>query len=881
MEKRIKGKYGLRIKNYQAGSVYSYNLGVRNNYDNKDAMLTNSMFLNYMKEHGLNVYKEDSTRDIICLDFKYGSRSYNDEIKHLRKTTKEVEKNGKLSDEQKQIKLEALRGHMEEAEKNRDKFDKKSADQIRTIFYNNGVDIEYHRMNKQKEWVLDEIIHYKMLYRTPGKAKVGKCMFCREELYDVAHEYLYMGMSLPEENAPIVEVGAYSSLITSTIDIRVGDQGRIAIAPEEIIILKDVKSFVNSKIISVETNENKHCFVKDIDEYPVMNEMFDGQALIDSSIFPKEGNGYILLRQHFTKCAAFCTHIQKFFRDHYGDAYEDAYIEDMFGRQVRAKDIKMITTDNAIKWLKFDIDFDYWAEWVHKSDNMWGIVKTAHPSKFGEVQRMSYQMVNALDINRMDEVCQRSIDYIYDLRTDDEAFLQYLRDNSNFSNDFEVLVALVEQDRDFLRCDYFKERRRRIVDACLLNLKTGKVIQNADNLVIVGSPYAMLMHSVGEDALQDPTFDVEDDAIQCWTSRFADNEYLAEFRSPFNSLNGLGHLHNVHDWRFDKYFELGDLCIAVNMNHTTFQPRNNGSDQDSDSIYVTNFKPIVEHAKFCQENHPTVVNNIPQEKNHYDSSLNSFADVDNRLAASQLSIGMSSNLAQVALSYSYNFKERKYYDAVCILACLAQVSIDSAKKSYDMDLMEEIKRMKRLINIDKNKYPLFWIGIRRGFNKQRINTKLKCPMNYLFNINAGCNPVKEKTIPLSKFFVKTDLKSHQKGRKSYRIEKMIQDYSYDLSKNFYIDNDLKELEADAYYLMIDKFDQLVSDLRNSYISKNYAGFMSWLIDRAFIISPKIASNRDSINSQMNRNRSLLLKVLYEINPDVLLSCFSKNISSAN
>ena len=32
------------------------------------------------------------------------------------------------------------------------------------------------------------------------------------------------------------------------------------------------------------------------------------------------------------------------------------------------------------------------------------------------------------------------------------------------------------------------------------------------------------------------------------------DEYLAEFRSPFNSKNNMGYLHNVHHEYFDKYF---------------------------------------------------------------------------------------------------------------------------------------------------------------------------------------------------------------------------------------------------------------------------------------------------------------------------------------
>ena len=63
-------KYGLKIKNIEAGSFYRYNLGVREAYDSTNAMLTNSLFSDFIKSHGLNVWKEESTRDIICIEFK-------------------------------------------------------------------------------------------------------------------------------------------------------------------------------------------------------------------------------------------------------------------------------------------------------------------------------------------------------------------------------------------------------------------------------------------------------------------------------------------------------------------------------------------------------------------------------------------------------------------------------------------------------------------------------------------------------------------------------------------------------------------------------------------------------------------------------------------
>lgn len=860
-------EYGLKIKNFEAGSLYGYNLGIRDRLDSTDAMFTNSLFSDFLKENGLNIWKEESTRDIICIEFNYGTRSYEDEIKNFDKIINDIQKNETLSEDDKEIRIQKIDFLKERAMENKDKYRKISHQEIRTIFYTQGVDINYQTHNKKGEVIKEEKIHYKMLYRTPGKAKKGSCMFINEILYDLAKDFLHMGIQLPITNSPMVEMGAYSSLITSSI------VGRVQILPEQILVVKDVDSFFRTKIISVETDKNKHCKAVPIDDYQVKNTLFDGQALIDSSIFPEWGEGYILLRHHLCKMAAFHTNIQLFMQEYFREKYETATVKDMFGNDVMVKDIKLITTDNAMKWLKFDVSYEYWSDWVRANNCMFGIVKTAHQSKLGEVQRMSYQMINSLDMNIMPQVVQCSMDYIEQLKTNDDVFLDYLRDNTNFSNDYEVLVALVEQNRDFLRSEYFRDRKRKIIEAYVLNFKNGKIIQNADNLVIIGSPYAMLLHSVGNDVNNDCTFCIEQDTIQCWTERFKDDEYLAEFRSPFNSKNNMGYLHNVHHEYFDKYFKFGKQIIAINMINTDFQDRNNGSDQDSDSLYVTNQPDIVQYAKHCYLYYPTIVNNIPKEKNSYSLSLENYAAIDNNLAAAQLAIGESSNLAQVCLTYTYNFDDQKYKDYVCILSVLAQVAIDNAKRRFDIDLTEEISRIKKDMNIKENGYPAFWSVIRKGFNKKRINEKLVCPMNYIFDIQVGKYRNTATTLPMSDFFVKHNVELDR--RKSKKVEELIQKYSLTL----YESNKENEEDNENYLLLRSDFDKLIVDIQQTYISKNYIGMMSWLINRAFYIGSGVRRNSENIISTINTNRSLLIKVLYNVNKNAFLQCFQEKVNT--
>ena len=752
-------EYGLKIKNIEAATLYEYNNGVRDHYEYKDAMFTNSLFSDFLKENGLKAWKEESTRDLICLEFNFGSRSYEEEIEHLKKIAKDSRTEYKLAKsygynsqvQKKKNKRKKISQLFQEANKNKDNYHKHNKEEIRNILYNDGVNVEYVTRKKNGDIVKRETIHYKMLYRSTGKAKKGSCMFICDRLYKKAIKFLYMGIKLPKKNSPTVEISAYAPLVSSAI------VGKIKINPKNILILKDVDRSFFTKVVSIETDKNKHCYANHIDNYELKNTMFDGQALIDSSIFPSWGNGYVLLRHHFCKMAAFSTNIQTFFKDYFGDNYYSSTVTDMFGIEHYVKDIEVITTDNAMKWLKFDKSYEYWCDRVYENGCMFGIVKTAHESKLGSVQRMSYQMVNSLDKNIMPNVVKESVEYINKLKQDNSEFLKYLEKNKNFSNDYEVLIALCNQNPDFMRSSYFRRRKEYIIKIYVLNMKSGRIIQNAENLVIVGSPYAMLLYAATGKELSvddDDTFFIENGTIQCYTERFNNGDYLAFFRSPFNSKNNLTYLHNVYHKNLEKYFNLGKQCIAVNMNGTDFQDRNNGSDQDSDSGYTTNQPDIVEHARQCYLNYPTIKNNIPKEQNVYGRSMNDYAYIDNNLAKSQLDIGESSNLAQLAQTYACNFNDQKYIDYVCILSVLAQVAIDNAKRRFDIDLSDEIRRIKNDMDIKENMYPSFWMIIKRGFNEKYINKNLKCPMNYLYDLDLTEFHNQDSTLPMSHFFAK-------------------------------------------------------------------------------------------------------------------------------
>lgn len=536
--------------------------------------------------------KDESTRDIVCLDFQFGLRSYSEELAHLKTMRKEAE-----GDEEKIAKVDELQKRVESR---KDLYKKLTKDDIRKEFYVNGVDITYDYTDQKTGNVTIETIHYKMLYRNPSKAKQGSVMFIREELYDKAYDWLTMGIGarLPDHNAKIVEISAYAPLSTSAIE------GTFKMPVENVLILKDQDSFYRTiaDIVRCEdydvvdkngkTTKKKRCVVHR-EETDVKNTLWDGMALIEANVLPEWCNGMGLLRNHFFKACAFKTNIQKFFKDYCGENkidYDTFELTDIFGLKHYAKDVQMITTDNAIKWKKF-VDligptlpeaYEYWINRVRADECVWGIVKTDHKSKLGSKQRMSYQMINTLPCTFEDiqKIAQDNISYVELLKRDNKAFEAYLRKNANAINHYEMLADLYNWNHDFEDSWMWKFEKSKIISDYVRRLRSGKIAVEGDNLTVCGNPYGLLLYTVGEDWTKDPTLQPEDGVIQVYTKRFEDGEYLCGIRNPHNSSNNLGYFKNVKHPLMDKYFEFSENIMAVNCIHTDIQCRMNGEDFD-------------------------------------------------------------------------------------------------------------------------------------------------------------------------------------------------------------------------------------------------------------------------------------------------------------
>lgn len=207
-----------------------------------------------------------------------------------------------------------------------------------------------------------------------------------------------------------------------------------------------------------------------------------------------------------------------------------------------------------------------------------------------------------------------------------------------------------------------------------------------------------------------------------------------------------------------------------------------------------------------------------------------------------------------------------------------QVAIDNAKRRFDIDLTEEIQRIKNDMDIKTNGYPVFWGLIRPKFNKNKINTRLQCPMNYIYGLRLNKYKDKASTLPMEHFFVKHEMTEHK--RKSRKVEELIQKYSlalYDKYQKPVSEGTIDDETLTEHYLLLrNDFDKLIEDIHQITISSNYLGMMSWLINRAFSIGSGVRGNRqrDIMKVTIEQNKAILLKTLYEVSPKNFLKCFT-------
>jgi hypothetical protein len=420
--------------------------------------------------------------------------------------------------------------------------------------------------------------------------------------------------------------------------------------------------------------------------------------------------------------------VKKFFEDwckQNGKDYETHKVKDRYGNEIPIKNVRIITTENSLKIEKFkDIgaSYDYWKQKVKEDNCQFGVCKIDHISKYNNIlnnnddivrcyQRHSYQHINSLpiDMNQAKDLCKDTVEYVNSMKDNNDLFINYLKRTKSDVNSNEMIISLFEHNKEFENSKFFRKYKSKTLSEYKEILREGKILVEGDNLTVCGNPMVLLYHAVEQvpytkdakgkcildDEYRDETLPVLKEGISVYIRAFPDKTELASLRNPHNSFANIGYNINHRHELMETYFNFSNNIMAINCIKTDEQDKKNSEDFDSDFNMVTCNKITVQASKNAQK-YNTIVNDIPESGKKYRNTMTDIKNIDATLATGKYNIGLSSNLAQLALSWYWNNPTQELEDIVSIASVLAQVAIDSSKRQYEIDLIKEIARIRKL-----------------------------------------------------------------------------------------------------------------------------------------------------------------------------------------
>lgn len=873
----------------------------------RKAVLTDSLFLRYMN-HKITRNSGDTCRDFIVVKFTYDAEYRIDNVEEkvdqhdLRKLY--YKKGVTYTFEKEQVHYKMLMRSTGKAKNGECVFIRDSLYSKAINFLTMGL---YDLMDKQSQNDQEKVFRLVELsaYQTLTTATaIGYIQIPLENILIVKDEEVFsdgMNAAIVELRNKIYtkdefEIDFDSPQLEKIInkkgftfdDERAGYNGLTLIAEKTKAALKAHGIRVNGKYPGEHKkieSVRKECTVNRVSDARIKNILWDGSGLIDESIVPSNVNGFIYCRSHFFKSCLFRGNIQDFFKDYCAEKdvdYDTYTVEkaDMFGRKLKLSDIKVIITDKSLKWLNKFVDlmggtekkaYRYYRNYMKRFDDYFSIVKTAHPSRWGDLQLSAYQMNNSIpttDRDVLERITECSVNLCNGLKNSDTAYLKYLDRMKNEFNINELLIELVKWNTDFLRTEFFRKKKSRDISKLVKDCEEGRLPQNGDNLTIMDNPLSLLLKAVGdENFLDEGCFELMKDGVQCYAPRFNEGERLAAFRSPHNSPNNILHLYNIYPERLIKYFpSIGQNVIVFNAIKTDTQARLSGHDCDSDFIYVTNQKELTDLARKAYVEYPTIINSVEEDgANSYHFTLEDYAEMDNKIADAQEAIGTSTDTAQLALSYYYDggMQNRELEDCFIILSVIGQISIDLAKKCFAIDVIREISRTRSLPCMRGKGIPLFFASNKKSRNNKDFGSKVIRSMNCPSDIMAEIMEEKvlkyagrESHLPLRSFWNKGIIGTANR----YKKDKFVEEATNYNRTYKWIESHEKEMDEDTVLAMKNR-------AMTQFLAK-----VSKELDQETVMQIVIYATDDN-NSDVC---ATMLNFLFKLHREEFMNCFIKN-----
>lgn len=644
---------------------------------------------------------------------------------------------------------------------------KTSTEQLRKVLYEKGIKIKTLRRKGEKESpVINTYVRYK---RSAGSSREGNCLFILEPLKKKMMKWSSCGF----DESKVSDKVSWESYVSLTLS---NAQCEITIPKEAILFIPDAESSFSKDVISVKKNGDS--IVALPENTRVNNKIWDGQALLDESVFEENKllnkKGMALLRNRFFKTCAFNTKLQKWFQENRITELSQLHPEHI--TQAKSiSDIKLVVTYSSLKSIKLKQselseterkDKDRRKEkteeaiklWLNQLEENFGVVKTEKPTHFfgGQMVQTSYQLINTLDLDKdeLTELTRPAQDYLSNIMNDPMYMRYYLHcealnDNSEYDDDSEpddleeeydeedlefatlrkqVNFDLLSRNDDYSKTRFYDDFRQDVRKDYLRKMKKGHLLVRGTNATLFGNGYEMLCAITNCDFdFAKPTAIVlkENEARSTFFPNF---EEILCARSPHVTMGNLFVAKNkcAETDAYATWFNLTKEIICVNSIGECLLDRLNGCDFDSDAMLITN-NPIM--LKAAKEHYSKF--GVPVGDFEYKTKNKEVYQIDTDISNNV--IGKIINTSQWLNSIFWDKKANGFFDIelyydICKLAVLSGIEIDKAKRNYGISAnaeLELIQKKHKSINGEDNfsLRPSFMKVVKKRESYGRPNTK--------------------------------------------------------------------------------------------------------------------------------------------------------------
>lgn len=674
----------------------------------------------------------------------------------------------------------------------------RAKDNIKTC--NNVADI---RSDIYENGFVCEGIKYVRFKRSSGSSRVGKCLFINERLYDIMHEWEMCGIQVDEgQDIDLAALEPYIALtLSSIIDT-------IEIKPENILVVDDYKSVFCERAIATRLVDGR--LVSKPEDVEISNSIWDGQSLMDRSLFGEYSNkGMLLLRARFFKSCCFNANIQQWFADH---GIKKVSQLNGYTRAKKIEDVKLITTPSSIKYLKFGtLD-----QWLDTLETTFGVVKYEKKTHFfdGRMVQTHYQLINTLQMTyeEVEQFIKPSLDYARMIKTDPAVLrhqisYQYQSPDDTFytkavTSKNDIIYRLLGMNDRFAKTKMYRNFCNDLIKSFIKNLRCGHVLVRGNYSTLCGNPIEMLKMAIGQ---FDGKSIIERNTVHC--EMFENGKELLGSRSPHVTIGNILVTKNIIRPEIARYMNPTNEIVYVNSIQENLLERLSGADFDSDTMMLTDNEILVTAAKRNYDNFPVPTKLVESAKRKRKYTNREKADLDIKTSVNK--IGEIINLSQELNSILWDRINKgasiedvmELYCDISQLDVMSNLEIDSAKRENPANNTRELQLLKKKYDVrdKKNRHirPLFfkYIDGYKGYRDDyHVYVEQDDEFQKLFKTDKYKDAQTIKRESANNIVI-------ERGRMSYQKHETSMDYLQKCINRFYVPRD-KEANHGLSYMLV-------------------------------------------------------------------------------